>query len=56
MHTYTHAPHAVLGEIDAIKRINADFLARPPETSRTLSVSGGGGRREQILVDGLTER
>ena len=37
--THTHT-HTVLGEVDAIKGINADFFARPPETPRTLSVSG----------------
>ena len=51
-HTHTHT-HTVLGEVNAIKGINADFFARPPETSRTLSVSG---RSWGGVVAGLTER
>ena len=50
--THTHT-HTVLGEVDAIKGINADFFARPPETPRTLSVSG---RSWGGVIAGLTER
>ena len=51
-HTHTHT-HTVLGEVDAIKGINADLFARPPETPRTLSVSG---RSWGGVVAGWTER